>query len=189
MNTTDIGVHNVDLTQYDVVVVFVTSAWNSAYTQEEVDSLVSFVNQGGGLLIGGANSGCPNGNINPVSLAFGTTCGITSNEPNDLYFTNFITHQIFDGIGQIYFRATGQLTCVSPCIEAAWSPTYSEVLITLTDPAPPRVVCLGTCTGMSNSYFYHAENMDFAENVFYYLAGAEIALERTTWGQIKTLEF
>jgi hypothetical protein len=188
-NTTDIGVHNVDLTQYDVVVVFLTSAWDSPYTTEEVDSLVSYVDQGGGLLIAGANSGCPNANINPVGEAFGTTLGITSNEPNDLYFTDFISHQIYYGITQVYFRATGQLVCVPPSVEAAWSPTYSEILISLLDPSPPRVVCLGTSTGFSNNYFQNAQNVAFAINVFHFLAGSPVALERATWGEIKALEF
>jgi len=39
------GVHTVDLTEYDVIVIAVGSNWYSSYTQEEVDSLVSYYNQ------------------------------------------------------------------------------------------------------------------------------------------------
>lgn len=187
MNTTDQGVQNIDLTVYDVVVINLTSAWSSEYQAAEVTALVNYVNQGGGLLIAGGNSGCPNGNINPVSQAFGTTCGVPSLEPSDLSFSNFLTHQIFDGISMIYFRATGALTCVSPSVEAAWSPIYSEVLITLVDPSS-RIAVLGTSSGMSNNYFSMAHNIDFAVNLFHYLAGSPIPLEHITWGAIKTLD-
>ena len=39
------GVHTVDLTQYDVIFINLVNSWNSAYTPEEVDSLVSYYNQ------------------------------------------------------------------------------------------------------------------------------------------------
>ncbi|UCF70231.1 MAG: T9SS type A sorting domain-containing protein [candidate division WOR-3 bacterium] len=39
------GVHTVDLMQYDVVLINLVNNWNSAYTAEEVDSLVSFYDQ------------------------------------------------------------------------------------------------------------------------------------------------
>jgi hypothetical protein len=39
------GLHTVDLTQYDVIVINVGSSWFSPYTQEEVDSLLSYYNQ------------------------------------------------------------------------------------------------------------------------------------------------
>ena len=40
------GMHTIDLLQYDVIVICVGSSWNSPYTQEEVDSLVSYYDQG-----------------------------------------------------------------------------------------------------------------------------------------------
>ena len=45
MSTWGNGLHTVDLTQYDVIVITVGSSWYSAYTQEEIDSLVSYYNQ------------------------------------------------------------------------------------------------------------------------------------------------
>lgn len=40
------GVHTVDLSQYDVIIIAVGSSWNTMYTQEEVDSLLSYYAQG-----------------------------------------------------------------------------------------------------------------------------------------------
>lgn len=39
------GVHTVDLTQYDVIVITVGCSWNTPYTAEEIDSLLSYYNQ------------------------------------------------------------------------------------------------------------------------------------------------
>jgi hypothetical protein len=39
------GVHTLDLSQYDVIVISVGSSWNTPYTQEEIDSLLSYYNQ------------------------------------------------------------------------------------------------------------------------------------------------
>ncbi len=39
------GVHTLDLSQYDVIVITVGCSWNTTYTQEEIDSLVSYYNQ------------------------------------------------------------------------------------------------------------------------------------------------
>jgi hypothetical protein len=51
------GVHTVDLSQYDIILVSVMNSWNSPYSQEEVDSLISYYNQGRQrvLLTGDAN--------------------------------------------------------------------------------------------------------------------------------------
>lgn len=40
------GVHTVDLSQYDIILITVMSSWSSLYTQVEIDSLLSFYNQG-----------------------------------------------------------------------------------------------------------------------------------------------
>ena len=40
------GIHTIDLSLYDVIVIGVAQSWYSPYTQEEVDSLVNFYNQG-----------------------------------------------------------------------------------------------------------------------------------------------
>ena len=40
------GIHTVDLSQYDVIVICVGSSWNSSYTQEEIDSLMNYYDQG-----------------------------------------------------------------------------------------------------------------------------------------------
>jgi hypothetical protein len=39
------GVHTVDLTQYDVILINLVNSWDNTYTPEEVDSLVSYYDQ------------------------------------------------------------------------------------------------------------------------------------------------
>ena len=159
------GVHTVDLSQYDIVLVTVMSSWNSAYGQEEIDSLVSFYNQGrqrviltgdanfcednyipnadnvqfsynifdwlganGGIYIMGDNAGCNNVNINPVANTFYMTAGVTSISPNDLYFTDFAVHPVFDNVSQIYYRAGGSIAASSPAEAIAWTSAMEPVI-------------------------------------------------------------
>ncbi|MBN1349287.1 hypothetical protein JXJ21_07750 [candidate division KSB1 bacterium] len=63
--TTDFGA--ADLSPFDILVVCVGSAWDSAYTSGEAEKIWRFVDSGGGLLIIGDNPYCPNANINPVA--------------------------------------------------------------------------------------------------------------------------
>ncbi len=168
------GVHTVDLSLYDVIVICTGSSWNSQYTQEEVDSLVSYYDQGherviltgdmnfceniylyhannlqfiynvfdwlaatGGILIMGENTDCPNGNFNPVANAFHMTAGISYLTPADLYFTDFAAHPLFDNVSQIYFRAAGEISVLSP----------AEV-IARTDNQEPVIAVLDEATGI-----------------------------------------
>ena len=74
------GVLNLNLSNYEIIVVNVTSAWNSAYSSAEVTAIQNFVNGGGGLLIMGDNADpiVPNSNVNPVAQIFGTTVGLST---------------------------------------------------------------------------------------------------------------
>ena len=160
------GLHTVDLSQYDVIIITVGSSWNTVYTQEEVDSLVSYYNQGhqrviltgdmnfcentyyynadnivftdnlfdwlaetGGILIMGDNPGCSNANINPVCNAFNMTAGIASLSPNDLYFTNFAPHAVFNNVSTIYYRAAGEVAGTTPAEPIAWTDTNQPTII------------------------------------------------------------
>ena len=166
------GVHNVDLMQYDVVVINIINSWFSAYTTEEVDSLVSFYDQGnqrvlltsdcnfcnvgylsyadnepfidnvfdwlsqtGGILIMGDNPNCPNVNINPIANAFHMTAGIASLYPYGLYFTNFASHPVFDGIDTLYFRAAGEVAATTPAEPIAWTTAMNRPTVAALDEA------------------------------------------------------
>jgi hypothetical protein len=159
------GVHTMDLSQYDVIVIAVGSSWYSVYTQEEVDSLVSYYGQGherviltgdmnfcentyygtadnivftdnlfdwlaetGGILIMGDNPGCANGNVNPVCSAFDMTAGVAALSPNDLYFTNFAAHPIFNNVSTVYYRAAGEVAANIPSEPIAWTDTNQPTI-------------------------------------------------------------
>jgi hypothetical protein len=49
------------------------SNWYSDYFSAEATAIEDFVEDGGGLIVMGDNSYCPNANINPVAQRFGTT--------------------------------------------------------------------------------------------------------------------
>jgi len=105
------GVLNRDLAAYEGIVVNLGSAWNSAYSAAEADAIEEFVADGGGLIIMGDNTGCPNGNINPVAQRFGTTAGVGSISST---LSDLEAHLIFDNVSSIYFAAGGALSATAP---------------------------------------------------------------------------
>lgn len=167
VSTTTAGVHNIDLSPYAVIVVCVGSAWDSYYRQREVNSLVQFVNGGGGLLVMGDNSSTPK-TVVPVARAFGSVPNQPLLSPGDLYFTDFTSHPIFTGIDQLYFIAAGGVSAYPPSAIAAQT-DFGEPVITVVPTA--RVVVLGDINGFDNSYML-ADDAAFALNVFHFLAGS-----------------
>lgn len=179
-STTAAGVHNIDLSPYDVLVVGVLLAWDSVYTTAEVTAIESFVTGGGGLFLMGENSGCPNVNVNPVSQAFGTTCGV--GDPYDPY--TFAAHDIFNGVAAMSFASGGGLTVVPPTSEMTWD-YYDDTLISLVGDCD--VIVVGDGNFCTNTYLANDDNKTFVLNAFHCLSGADTPVESSSWGVIKTL--
>ena len=171
VNTADAGILNIDLNQYGVLVICLGSAWNSAYSTDEVAAINSFVQNGGGLLVMGDNTECPNENINPVAQAFGTTCGLSNLYPSDLNVNDLTPHPIFDGVSEFFMRAAGEVRGVPPSEEVAW--TDSKGTITVTTLGSGRVVVTGDFNFFGNDYIFYVDNQLLAENIFDWLHNAE----------------
>lgn len=182
--TTTAGIDNIDLSPYDVIVIAVLSAWNSAYTTSEVQAIRDFIELGGAVLVMGENAVCPNANVNPVSQAFGVTCGVSSLSPADLYFTDFVPHQIFDGVTTVYYRAAGEISASAPAVPLAWTDAGEEVIASA---EPCRMIVTGDGNFCDNTYMSMADNQQFALNVFDCLATGFSPVEDSTWGSIKAI--
>ena len=121
LELTGIGVNNVNLASYDVLVINLGSAFYSQYSTAEVNAIRSFVNAGGGLFVLGDAPGAPNINIAPVTQAFGVNCGLSDlNSPYN--FTNFASHPLFEGCTQhLLWVGRGSISCFSggtSCLDA-----------------------------------------------------------------------
>jgi len=169
--TTTTNISGETLSQYDVVVICVASAWDEAYTTGEVSQIQSYVQNGGGLLIMGDNFSCPNDNINPVSQTFGITCGVSTLSPDDLYFTDLASHPIFAGVSELYYRAGGELVVTSPGEEVAWT-GGGEVTVAVAEQGSGRIVVTGDVGFCDNTYIGNSDNQKFAENIFSWLSTA-----------------
>jgi hypothetical protein len=161
IETTDAGILNINLNEYDVLVICLGSAYYSAYTAGEVTAITDFVANGGGLLIMGDNTGCPNSNINPVSQAFGTTCGI-----GDIADTisDLAPHPIFNGVNQFETAAAAEIYGVLPSEEVAWD--NGRAAVTVATYECGKVVTTDDVNLWDNSYISNADNQLFAENTF-----------------------
>ena len=184
--TTDAGIHNIDLSSYEIIVIALGSAWYSVYTAAEVQAVQDFVAAGGGVLVMSENTDCPNENINPITQAFGVTCGVSFPNPLDLFFTDFAAHQIFDGVTTVYFRAAGELSASAPGIPLAWTDAGEEMIASV---EPCRMLVTGDANFCDNDCMATggAQNEQFILNIFECLATGTSPVEDSTWGTIKAL--
>ncbi|UCF42388.1 MAG: DUF5011 domain-containing protein [Planctomycetota bacterium] len=166
VSTTSAGVDHVDLSAYDVLVVCLGSAWDSSYTAFEVSAIETFVNNGGGLLILGDNSNCPNGNVNPVAQVFGVTCGASSQYTG--YFSSWSSHPIFTDCSQVYYGTGGEISAVPPGELVAWTSTGHGTVAVASGSG--RVVVTGDINFCANRNLSKYDNQLFAENIFDWLS-------------------
>lgn len=181
--TTSAGVDNLDLSPYDILVICSGSACETAYTASELSAVQAFVADGGRVLILGDNPFAWVWNINPVAQALGATTGVTS--LNDDVFSNFSSHPIFDGIGEVNFVAGGSLDAVAPMLPEAWTDDDAQVTVAASE--SPCVVVLGDINAFAE-YLDLADNRAFAVNVFNWLAtcGGTVSTDKSSWGSIKS---
>ncbi|MBW8042222.1 MAG: PEP-CTERM sorting domain-containing protein [Planctomycetes bacterium] len=178
VDTTSQGFLTDDPGSYDVIVVCLTSAFYSSYTTAEVDRIVDFVNDGGGLLIMGDLLVAPNANIQPVASEFGITLALSDVLPYDILTAGHTDHPIFDGVDEIFMYAAAELSAQSPAFPVAWQEVTEKDIAAVAQYGQGRVVALGDSTLWSwvNIYeerFYTADNPQFAVSTFNYLAVPE----------------
>ena len=169
-----------DPSGYDVIVVCLTSAFYSTYTSTEVEHIVDFVEDGGGLLIMGDLLAAPNANIQPVASEFGITLGVSNLNPTEIYTSEHADHPIFDGIDEIFMYAASELSAITPAFPAAWQEGNGKILAAVARYGQGRVVALGDCSlwswvDMYEERFTIADNPQFAVSTFNYLAVPEPA--------------
>lgn len=176
VDTTNRGFLVDDPAGYNVIVVCLGSAHYTAYSSAEVTRIANFVNSGGGLLIMGDNTDCPNLNIQPVASSFGVSVGLDYVVPYDTYTTNLDSHAIFDGVSRIYMRAAGEISAVVPSFEVAWQEGTGMALVAVGTYGKGRVVTLGDINIFAeNEYYDRVHNRQFSINTFEYLAVPEPA--------------
>lgn len=171
LTTCTTGILNANLSQYDILVICLGSAWNKAYTPTEVAAVKSFVAAGGGLLVMGDNTSCPNLNINPITVSLGTTCGVSEFSTGDEYISNFSAHPIFNGIRQFHYVAGGEINGVAPSVEQSFFDTTKATVNTV-EFERGRAVIAGDINFADNLYIGTVNNQLLAENIFSWLCGA-----------------
>lgn len=120
LTTTDLGVDNIDLSPYKIIIICLGSNWYSPYTASEVEALLDFHAAGGALFVIGENVNCPNENLAPLLSAFNCQAGLSST--GDVTVTNFASSDdFFIGVNSIVMAAAGPLSVSFPVIEQAWT--------------------------------------------------------------------
>ena len=169
--TTTTGVDNENLADYDVLVVNVGSARNSAYTAPEVSAIEAFVADGGGLLVFGDNSNVWPDNVNPVLEPYGIDVGTRDIAPNDLPVTDWTAHPVFAGLEQLRFVAAGELSVQNPGVAEAFSSSGEELVASVPG---SRVLAVGDINFLTNDDRGVDDNIGFEANAFRWLAGVDL---------------
>jgi len=188
--TVDTPSDGFDPTGYDVIVVCLASAYDSTYTTAEVESIVNFVADGGGLLIMGDQQSHPNANIQLVASEFGITLGVSDvvGEPGPdsykIYTSELdLSHPVFDGFDeddQIFLDAAGELSVSSPAFSIAEQEVTGKIVAAVAQYGQGRIVALGDSSLWSwvetyEENFDKVDNPQFSLNTFNYLAIPEPA--------------
>jgi len=166
--TTTSNFLNEPLSEYDVFVVCLGSAWDTTYTLCESQQIKSYVQNGGGLLIMGDNPWSPNANIATVSEVFGISSGVSF--IGNLHITELDpVHPIFVGINSIYFRSGGELEVVLPA-KAVARTSENKVAVAVAEYGFGRIVVTGDVNFCCDNWLDKADNQTFSENIFYWLS-------------------
>ncbi|MHC4110712.1 MAG: PEP-CTERM sorting domain-containing protein [Planctomycetota bacterium] len=174
---------------YDVIVVCLMSGFYSSYTSAEVDRIVDFVDDGGGLLIMGEQLAATNANIQPIASEFGITLGISdvvSSPPNiyELYTSELdLSHPVFSDFtatDQIFLYAASELSVSGSASPISWQEETGKIIAAATQYGQGRVVAIGDSSLWSwvetyEERFNTANNPQFAVSTFDYLAVPEPA--------------
>ena len=170
----DEGILNLNLSDYGVIILNAIWSATGPYSSQEVSAVQNFVNTGGGLFLIGEAAGCggcaeANSNLSQVSYSLaGIMLGASTISPTDLYFTNFQSHEIFDGISQLYFRYAGGLEVVQPGTELAYTDSVSDVTVA----GYGKIIAVGDGSFIDDgSYWGIADDQLFLENIFNFLSG------------------
>jgi len=153
-----------NILSYDILVINVASSWYSDYTWNEKEKIRKYVEHGGKLLILGGNPWAPNAHIHHVSQEFGITFGVSGVNG---YVNSFASHQIFNGVTNIYFQSGGQISINPPGQQVAWR--SGKCTVGVAYKGTGVVVAVGDFYFCSNNYLNWVNNRKFAENLFYWL--------------------
>ncbi len=181
VNTTTEGFED-NLTDVDIAVVCITSAFSSPYSDDEANILAGFVNAGGGLLILGTHPslGTGNTNIQPVATEFGITLAASGAAVEVSYTPDALEHPVFagfTGIDSIYMPAAGKVEVDEDGFALVQESATEPFFIAGKNLGTGRVIALGDFNMFSQegNFFGQYNNPEFALNTFEWLAVPEPA--------------
>jgi len=180
----DYDLNYIGLDSYDIIVVGTLLAWDSAYTAAELTAIQDFVSAGGGLLIMGENSDCPNEHINIISEAYGVTCPLTGGDVNG-HITDFAGIDLFTGVTTLELIGSPGLTVGYPGAAVAWA-SGGQPVVAIAGPCEVIVVSDGNV--WENDYIATGDNETCALNVFDCLCSSDTGAQNdSSWGLVKAL--
>jgi len=169
------GVLNVALDEYQILIVSMLTAWNSVYTEVEVERIYHWVRQGGSmiLLTEHGSTKMPLENIEPIAHRFGIDLLRVRIDPPNGKINIFADHPLFEGVEVIRIGAGGVLEVQPPMSVSAWAPSDEPVVAQ--GQFGNGVVAVVSDSNLFDFEFLPSyDNERFAENLFDYLIAARV---------------
>ena len=160
-----------DLSDYDVVVFATVWYWSGSgrdITDAEATVFEDYVNNGGGLLLIGENTGF--GNTNRSISKIGEPFGIEVNTSTDysVIVTEFSSHPVASSVTSFYLPTGCPLLLEAPAVAVA---SYDgKPIIGASEYGSGRVVAIADINTFTNSFITYNDNQTLCLNIFDWLS-------------------
>jgi hypothetical protein len=163
ISSTD-SLEEMDLSQFDGLVISATSISTGVYTETEIQAIDDYVEQGGGLLLIGERPEYPNF-IRGLAQNFGVEL---MQEPEIRVLSDFKEHPVTHGLSQIdcYKAGTIQIYDQKVQVVASYGPVAGIAVI---DQGAGRVVIVGDANMFDNRWIPNADNKQLAVNIIQWI--------------------
>jgi len=173
----------VDLTAMAVVILSVDWLQGGPYAAAERDILTAFVDQGGSLLALGGATALDNAHLNPVTSAYGITCGLADADGAVLLITG---HPVAAGLTGWDLGPAGVLGLGFGAGSVAHNAGAQDLIAAFDGGTPGhKVVVVGSPALRDAGWDALAERL--VQNTLQWIGLTLVAGERTTWGGVRTL--
>lgn len=160
------GVLNVNLDDYDAVVVSVLNASVTAYDAAEAARIATYASGGRGVLLIGDNAAVWPQLVNPVAAQFDMALGTAHISPNNYTVTDLAAgEEMFEGITSVYGVAGGVIGTGTDALPVGKVSAQTAIARW----SLGRVVALGDGNTFEDSYIHNADNLEFSKRLFEFL--------------------
>jgi len=163
------------LDEYQILIISISTSWNSTYSEAEVERIDSWVRQGGSLVLLSDHGSfdIPLENIEPIAHRFGIDLLEAFVDPPYGKINIFADHPLFEGMSILRLGLAGAVEVQPPMSVSAWAPD-GEAVVAQGQFGNGVVVVISDSDLFDFDFLPSYDNERFAENLLDYLIAARV---------------